>query len=649
MDAMSKSEGETADDELLETARERMEAAKQADQANREEALDDLRILTGLDQWPEDIRADREQRGRACLVVNQLPQFLRQVTGDLRSTNPSIKVNAADSAADPKVAEVYEGIIRHIQNRSDATSVYERAAESAAACGMGYWRVLADYEHEGSFDQDIRVELIANPFSVYLDPDAVAPTREDAEWGFITSSMDEDDYKEKYPEAPLTPVGADGVTDNLASWRDGKKVIIAEYFWKERKPAKLYLLKDGTTVIDPEKPPAKRQIVKERDGTKTVVKWAKISGDAVLEGPQDVPGKYIPVVAVMGEELYAGDRVYRSSVIRHAKDPQRIFNMTWSAAVEGIAVQSRAPWLGSAANFAGLEEMWRNPDAVTTTLIANPDPQTGQMPSRQTPPIASQGLSDLLNRSTMDLRSTTGIQDAALGQRSSEHSGVAIRQRQQESDNSTSIYADNMGKGIAYCGRIIVNWIPLIYDTARAVRIIGKDGAVAMQPVNQVDMSGQAPVMIDLAQGQYDVEVEVGPNHATRMQAAAEGMMQFAQIAPQSLPIIGDLLVKNMGWPGADQIADRLKKAMPPGVGDQQQPDPAQMQAMQMQQMQMQAQQQAQQQAMVHQEEMMKLEYRKSLAEVTKAEAQAAEAQAKAMQARVEAGAAGMMPAPMQA
>ena len=638
MDAMN--------DDLLRLARTRLQAAADADRLNREEALDDLQMQAGLNHYPPDIKAERDAMGRPCLIVNQLPQFLRQVTGDIRSTNPSIKVNAADSAADSDIAEVYEGIIRHIQNRSDATSVYERAAESAAACGMGYWRVLADYEHEGAFNQDIRVQSIPNPFSVYFDPDAMLSTREDAEWCFITQAVAEDKFKEDYPDAALTPVEYDGITDNLAAWRDGEKVIIAEYFWKERKPSKLYLLKDGTTLVDPDKEPPKRQVERMRTGTKTIVKWAKISGGDVLEGPQDMPGKYIPVVAVMGEELYAGDRIYRSSVIRHAKDPQRIFNMTWSSAIEVVALQPKSPWMVTATQIAGHEAMWAEPDAIKTTLVYNADPSSPP-PQRINPPLASQGLSDILNRAAMELRSTTGIQDAALGQRSGEKSGVAIRQRQQESDNSTSIYADNMGKGIAQCGRIIVNWIPLIYDTARAVRIVGKDGTVSMQQVNQIELTPEGPQKIDLTQGQYDVEVEVGPNHATRMQSAADGMMQFMQINPQAAMLIGDLMAKNMDWPGADQIAERLKSALPPGIaGDQNaQPDPMQMQQMQMQQQEQQRQMEA---ARIMQE----LEIRQKVADASKAEAQAAEAQAKAQQAMIEAqmaGAAGMMPAPMQA
>lgn len=629
-------------DELLAQARKRMDAATQGDQENREEALDDLRFLAGIGQWPDDIQQDRAAAGKPCLIVNQLPQFLRQVTGDIRSTNPSIKVTAADSAADPKIAETFEGIIRQIQNRSGASSVYERGAESAAACGMGYWRILADYEHEGSFNQDIRIESIPNPFSVYFDPDAMLSTREDAEYCFITQSMNEEAFREEYPDANAEPINADGITDNLHSWRDGDKVIIAEYFWKERKAVKMYLLPDGSTVIAPETKPT--AFLKERDGTQTVIKWAKISGKDVLEGPQDTPWKHIPVVAVMGEELYAGDRMYRSSVIRHAKGPQSIFNITWSTAIEVAAMQPKSPWLVTPTQIAGFEAMWAEPDANKTTLLYNPDPTSGA-PQRIAPPMSSQALSELLTRAAMELRSTTGIQDAALGARSAEKSGVAIRQRQQESDNSTSIYADNMGKAIAHTGRIIVAAAPNVYDTARTLQTIAKDGTAGMAEVNQISFTPEGqPQQIDLSRGQYDVEVEVGPNYATRMQAAADGMMQFMQINPQAAMLIGDLMATAMDWPGADQIAERLKAALPPGIAQDKdaQPDPAQMQAMQMQQ-------QEQMRMAEMGKIMQELEIRQKVAEASKAEAQATEAQAKAMQAQVEARVAGMMPAPMQA
>lgn len=628
-----------ADDDLVEKARECLSLAINADRENRLDALDDLRVLTGLEQWPADIQAAREAENRPCLVINQLPQFLRQVTGDLRAMNPSIAVTPADSAADKNIAEIYKGLIRHIQYRSDASSVYERAGESAAACGMGYFRLLTEYEREDSFNQDIRIESVMNPFSVYFDPKAVMPTREDADWCFVTEFVDDDDFKEQYPKASVVPVSNDGATDNLQNWREGQKVVIAEYFWKERAPATLYMLGDGTTTFD--KPLAPVMMTAQRETTRTKVMWAKVSGKDVLDGPKETVWNGIPVIAVMGEELYAGDRIYRSSVIRHAKDPQRMFNFWWTAATETVALQPKSPYLGTAVQFAGFEQFWNVANSENRAVLPyNADPLAPGPPQRAQPPMQSQGMADMLTRSGLALRETTGIKDAALGGRSNEHSGIAIRQRQMESDNSTSIYPDNTGKAIACCGRLIVGAIPKIFDTARTIRIIGKDGAAQMLPVNQALMgpNGQQ-VRFDLAKGQYDVQVDVGPNYATKRQEAAEGMMQLVQAMPNVGMMIADLLVKAQDWPDADQIAERIKSMMPPAPGDQQQ-NPAmqaqQQQAMQAQQMQMEA-------AKI----MTELQVREATAKAVQAEANADKAKFDAIKARIEAGAAGVAPAPM--
>jgi len=323
-------------DDLLKEARERAKLAADADRFNREEALDDMRNIVGL-QWPDDVRAKREEDNRPCLTINRLPQFLRQVTGDLRNMNPAIKAIPADTKASQEDAELVEGIIRQIQYESDASSIYERAAESAAACGMGFFRVLTDYVSNDSFDQKIIIQSIDNPFSVYFDPEARKSTREDARWCLITQVMTEEAFKDAYPDKVAVSVEQDGSGDGLEFWRQNGETVVAEYFWKEPKSKTIMLLPNGMILENAPKDLGG----KTRTVNYDVIMWAKISGKDVLEGPQEFPGDHIPVIAVMGEELHIGDRIYRSSVIRFAKDPQRLYNYWRSAQTEMIALQPR--------------------------------------------------------------------------------------------------------------------------------------------------------------------------------------------------------------------------------------------------------------------------------------------------------------------
>jgi len=616
-------------DDLLKEARERAKLAADADRFNREEALDDMRNIVGL-QWPDDVRAKREEDNRPCLTINRLPQFLRQVTGDMRNMNPAIKAIPADTKASQEDAELVEGIIRQIQYESDASSIYERAAESAAACGMGFFRVLTDYVGNDSFDQKIIIQSIDNPFSVYFDPEARKSTREDARWCLITQVMTEEAFKDAYPDKVAVSVEQDGSGDGLEFWRQNGETVVAEYFWKEPKSKTIMLLPNGMILENAPKDLGG----KTRTVNYDVIMWAKISGKDVLEGPQEFPGDHIPVIAVMGEELHIGDRIYRSSVIRFAKDPQRLYNYWRSAQTEMIALQPKAPYLVTAKQISGLEQIWSEAnDSNRPYLPYIPDPNA-PAPQRATPPIPSSGMMQEVGLAADDMKATTGIYDAGLGQRSDEKSGVAIRQRQMESDVSTSIYSDNMAKAVAHCGRVIVSMIPKIYDTNRMLATIGEDDQHGMTEINKPMMSENGPITInDMTKGKFDVRVAVGPNYATKRQETAESMMQFIQAFPPAAQVAGDLIAKSMDWPDAEKIAERLKKMLPPGMAEE---DDPQAQAQMQQQQMMQAQEAQQQQAMAQQAQSLQL--REMTAKANKAEADAQKSHYEAEKARFEFG-----------
>jgi hypothetical protein len=609
-------------DDLLKQACERMQYASDADRANREAAMDDLRNLAG-EQWPEDLRLAREAEDRLCVTINRLPQFLRQVTGDLRSMNPAIKVLPADSEAAKEGAEAYEGLIRQIQYASDATSCYEWAGESAAACGMGYFRILTEYEDENSFNLVARIAPIKNAFAVYFDPEARMPTREDAQWCFITKILTEKEFKDAYPGKAMADAETDAGTDFPAYWRDGANVIVAEYFWKEAVPKTISLMPDGRVVSGKVAGAIKTRVTAEEK-----VMWAKISGVDVLEGPQEWAGKHIPVVGVMGEEMHIGDRVQRTSVIRYAKEPQRLYNYFVSAETEVVALQPKAPFMVTPSQVRGLETIWGAANTKNRPYLPyNPDPNA-PAPQRVSPPVSSSGMMQHIMMAADDMQATTGIFDAGLGQRSNEKSGVAIRQRQLESDVSTSIYSDNVAKAVAHCGRILVDMIPRIYDAQRMIRIIGQDDAEQIVTVNQQVMTQDGPmVMNDMTVGKYDVRVSVGPNYTTKRQETAESMMQFVQAFPAAAQVAGDLIAGAMDWPGADQIADRLKKTLPPGLVEEESP--------QAQQAQMQAQQVQQEQSDMA-KEMAVLQLEEQRAKTEQAQANASKAQAEAGKAALE-------------
>jgi hypothetical protein len=611
------------DDDIIKAARDRMSEAIEADKENREDGHDDLEFIAGR-QWPEEEREARETEGRPVITINRMPQFVRQVTGDLRRLNPGLVIKPGDNEATEDGAELMAGMVRAIEATSNAAGVYEDAAISAAQCGIGHWRILTEYAGEKSFDQVLRIAPIKNPFSVVWDPAARDPSRADAKYCFVTERMSKKDFQKEYPDASLVPVDMDMAGQVAFSWYDDGDIIVAEYFWIEETEKTIYLLQDGS-VVD-KKPPEGVVVLDKRETTEKQVMWAKVSGSDVLEGPREIPCKHIPIISVVGEEIHIGDEIVRTSVIRFAKDPQRLYNYFKSAHAEFVALQPKAPYIVTGKQIAGLETFWAQANQSNRPYLPyNPDEKAPGPPARQVPPTPSSGMMQEMLAASDDMQATTGIYDAALGQRSNEKSGVAIRQRQMESDISTSVYGDNLQRSIEHCGRILVEMIPKIYDTERVVRIVGVDDEEMAVRINsqRLDEFGNVIRINPLAIGKYDVRVSVGPNYSTRRQEVAEGMMQFIQAYPAAAAAAGDLIAKAMDWPDADKLAERLKKMLPPGVAEEEQPNPQQMQAMQ------------QQQAM--QEEAQQLARRKAMAELAKAEADAKKAMSEAKEAEADA------------
>jgi hypothetical protein len=552
--------------EVLEKARKRFQQCQDDEHANRVMAIDDLSNYVG-EQWPERTKQLREQHGRPCLVFNRLIGFVDQVTGDQRQNRPRINVRPVDSRSDPETAKIINGIIRNIENVSRADDAYDNAIHSSVVCGYGAFRVLTEYADDDVFDQDIRIKKIDNPFSVYWDPTAREYSREDAKYAFVFEKISRDEYESKYPDSPIQSFseefGASG--SELLEWVNDDAVTVAEYWVKEDVVKTIYQLQDGTVTESPEDAGL---VVRTRKVNGHKVVWYKINGTEILEGPNDWPGVYIPLVPVWGKEINIQGKRSVWGLVRYSKDPQRAYNYARSIMMETLALAPRVPYLVTAEHISGHESEWEASHVKNLPYLTyNADPQAPQGPKRETGAVTPSGWIDEVRWSSEEMKQTTGIYDASLGAKSNETSGRAILARQREGDTSTFAYIDNLGKSLMYAGRILVDLIPKIYDTQRIVRIIGEDGKDDFAPVNH-DVLDPATLTFkrlnDLTVGKYDVTVTVGPSYTTQRIEATNMMIDFVRAVPAAGQVIGDLLAKNMDWPGAEEIAKRLEKILPP-------------------------------------------------------------------------------------
>ena len=541
-----------------------IETDKQAVSENRREMLDDQKFAAG-EQWPDAIAKKRQAEGRPIQTINRLPAFIDQVVGDARQNRPSIKVHPAEDG-DVDIANIYDGLIRAIQNESNADFAYDTAIEHTATFGFGAWRIKTDYESHDTFNQIILIERIVNPLNVYFDKNAQQPDYSDARHVAYLSQIPKDEYKKRWPKAEVSDF-----KDFDAEWLGQDDcVVIAEFWYKEDEEATLYLVQDedGNYQTTLEKPPVFIRIVDQRKTYIPKVKMCICSGAGTLE-ESDWAGQYLPIVGVNGkEDLVDGKRMLRG-LVRFSKDAQRMYNYWRTVDTEQKALAPKAPVLVSAKQIEGLEDFWQK--SLTDNLpylVYNPDP-TATIPQRLNAGIMDKGANEAALMCVDEMKSTTGIYSASLGEQDNEKSGRAILAQQRKGDTANFAYFDNVSRAIRYTGRAIIDLIPKIYDSARVVQIMGADGEKKLQRINQLaEVDGQQK-FLDLSVGKYDLVVTQGSNYATKRIEALNSMVEIARVNPAIMQIAGDLIIKAMDWDGAEEIAERLKKTLPPQLQDQ--------------------------------------------------------------------------------
>jgi hypothetical protein len=600
-------------------AKKQWETAAAAESQLRQNQLDDKRFAASK-QWPDGISADREFDERPWLTINRLPQFIRQVTNTQRQANLSIKVNPVEDG-DVDTAEVLQGLIRHIEDRSDASSAYATAGNDQATIGRGYIRVDAEYSDPRSFVQDLRIFRVRNAFTVYMDPSCQELDCSDARFAFVLEDMPKDEYIDRFGEdsyrtiASLTEMQTEG--DMIPDWMPEGNVRVAHWWYVDLVKVEILLVEwpefegkpayqDVLTREEYDKLPELAKaggMVKDETGQLVFVrpvrildtrmtderrvKRALINACEILEGNADKtegrewPGQWIPIVPVVGDEIDINGKVDYRGMVRDAKDPQRLYNYEKTALAEALALAPLAQWVGYEGQFEGHETKWlqanrrRFPYLEVKNVSLNGATPT-PLPQRITsePPI--QAIVVAIQEANNDLQATMGLYQESLGQRSStSQSGKAITALQQQGELANSNYLDNMTRALRALGRIIVDLIPYYYDAPRIVRIIGIDETektVMVHAGRPDEVPSALPPGVkkvyDLSVGKYDVTCSAGPNMLTKRREAAESLTEFIKAFPPAFPFVGDILARTMDFPGAHALGKRLEKMVPPEARD---------------------------------------------------------------------------------
>jgi hypothetical protein len=636
--------------EFLDTATRRLQREIDADDHNRQAAVEDLKFLNG-DQWDAAEEARRRLRGRPCLRTNELPKYVNQVVGDMRHNRARVKVRPVDSAGDLTVAKIRSGLIANVEYCSNAEAMYDYAGEMAVSCGYGAWRVGTRYTEENPFLQEVYLERIRNPFLVYMDSSAKSEVYADAKYGFVLEKVTREEFEERFPgkEPPGDPVKTGKGTGQEAWYAQGA-FFIADYYVIEREKKTVCLMGDGqfkekaeaerladewragqaadgqeaVTALaaasalgapnpheapdaagrpaaaqgavppEPFPPlPPSLTIAGERTVEAPRVRWYAITANQVLDGPKDVPGRYIPIIVVKGPERNIEGKTYVRSLIRDAKDPQRLLNFWVTDSAEIVDMIPKAPWIGTARQFEGYENDYAAANAENFPFLKYNIDQGAPPPQRVAVSGMPVAVFEQIGQAKQAIKDTIGMFAADIGDRGPELSGKAILQRQKPGDVATFAFIDNLARSISHSGRVINEMIPEVYDTERDVRIRNADETEEFAPVNTtagrvmealaadtrrypgLDREALARVVArhgggarynDLTAGKYDVVVTTGPSYATQRQEAAQSLERLVAAFPQVMTVAGDLIYKFQDFLGAEEIAERIERTMPPDL-----------------------------------------------------------------------------------
>ena len=551
---------------------------------NRQLGLEDLKFKNG-DQWPEAIKADRTTSKRPCLTINKMKTFVHQITNDQRQNRPAIGVSPVGDRSDPETAKMLKGLIRQIERQSNADVAYDTGFDSAVSIGWGYWLISTEYEDDDTFDQVIKITRVPNTFRVYMDPDATEPDGSDANWVFISDLLTRDEFESQFPKAEISAFQEGTLGDEYKSWNTSTHIRIAWFYYRDSETRKLLALSTGHIGYEDELHADVKKaieddpnlVVRKRDVELKKWKCCKITAKDILE-ETDWPGKYHPVVKVIGDEVNIEGKVNLAGIIRDAKDPQRMYNYWRTAETELIALAPKAPWIMEEGQVEGHENRWRDANTKSfpyllykgVNIAGKPAPPPQRQPFAGSP----DGVTKAAIAAAQDIQATTGIRfDATLQERMYDESGKALRELKRVGDLGNFHYVDNLSRSLRHTGRILIDLIPKIYDTPRIVTILREDDSeerVKIDPTigqphsQQQDAQGKVQRLFNPKLGEYEVAVTIGPSYATKRAEAADSMMLFMKAVPQAAPIIGDLIAKNMDWPGADEIATRLATMLPP-------------------------------------------------------------------------------------
>lgn len=595
--------GKSYDQRIIDEAKYRFRRAQEWEGGFRKLYTEDVKFANGDSdngwQWPENIKRDRDLRNLPTLTVNKTKMHVLLLANEARQNPPQARVKPVGEKVSYDAAQVWEGLVRHIEYISNAQSIYIHTKEAQLEGGIGYLRLGHDFVDDRSFDQELRIEPLET-LNTYLDCDIKRVDGSDAMWAFIYDEWDRKEFAKRFPDIRLPPPARGAGLDNRDDWIRNDAIRVAEYYRINLEEDELIYIEetDGSswTGLRSEMPSPWRDDLeayavgdkgadyKARKLMVRQLQWFKLAGDWIIDrndgsDPQKKPlkGHYIPIARMVGRERIIENKLYRAGIVRTLKDQQRMYNYNSSGQVEVVALQTKTPWIIAAEAIEGNEAAWNNANrsnaAYLTYRAFDEDGNKIDPPQRLAPPVPAQGFLEGLRIAAAEMEMATGQYQ---GQQQNpnpmiERSPRAIDERSRMGQLANYDFTDNEMQCVRHLAVMIIDLAPHIYDTERVVKIRAADGTISdilIKPDQDVAYKDEKPtkegeaikVLFNPKIGKFAVEADVGPAYQTQREEAWNAFVQIVGASPELMGIIGDLGFLAADWPMADKIAERLRR-----------------------------------------------------------------------------------------
>lgn len=547
--------------------------AQRVETDNRERAAEAHSFLDErAGQWETNVIADNDKKPRYTFDLTG--PIVNQIAGEMEQADFDIRVKPAGGEATKDDALLLDGLIRNIENVSSARQIFNAAGRSMVTSGIGGWRVAQRFVDDDSFDQDLVIDPILDFANrVWFDPNAKRQDKSDAKFAFVIQPMGKEEYNERFPDASQQGVGS-SICDTNTNTDFGYKpddIFIGQIYYKQEVNRELHLLSDGRVVENDDKFKSITDELKEQGVTiddtrkrkKIVVKSRLFDASGWLIEPEETVFSWIPVIPTYGNYKINRNKTLYRGVVEKLIDPQRVLNYSLSREIEEGALAPRAKYWVTKKQAEG------NADTLAT-LNTNSDPvqfytadaEAPGAPQQNGGAIINPGLRTISEAMRSMIGFSAGLFAANMGDNPGLQSGVAIESLQNKGDTGTIDYFKSQEVAICHTARILIDAIPSVYDTKRQVRILKEDSSFDMIMLNDTILDEETKKLVpvnDLSKGKYDVTCSAGPSFQNRQQEAVQGIVEAARANPEIMQMAGDIFMGNMTFPGAEQVAERLR------------------------------------------------------------------------------------------